>query len=114
MARSPLAAGVNFSQRADLLGELLRGEAEARLDLRRRAWDGAFSRYLSTSWGAGEITAHAWRLRFGAQPALPSPALEHKATLSAAGVAGAMLLALDALAPGRYWLIAISEERIDI
>ncbi|MBK9386774.1 MAG: trypsin-like peptidase domain-containing protein [Planctomycetes bacterium] len=112
--RSPLAVGINFSQRSDLLAELLRGDAAAKLEPRRKSWDGMFARYLNASWGPDEVIQHAWRVRFGSARPLPTPVRKESAQLRGPGIAGAALVALESLGPGRYWVIAVSAGRQDI
>ncbi|MBL8900842.1 MAG: trypsin-like peptidase domain-containing protein [Planctomycetes bacterium] len=112
--RSPLAVGVNFSQRADLVRELVNGTAPQLQEPRRTTWKEAFSRYLSATSGPEEIAAHAWRIRFGAAARLPEPVLQLKAQIGTQGPMGATILGLESLTPGRYFAVAISAPRLDI
>lgn len=118
--RIPIAVGVNFAQRADLLRELLENrQAEAQRE-RDTEWGSELTRFKS-----GRLTTDAlvekMKRYFVAQLAARgvrltniTKTLERAGTVERAGVDHGVVYRVDITAPGHYLIVAVAEEVKDL
>lgn len=118
--RIPIAVGVNFAQRADLLGELVQGRHEAAQKERDASWATELARFKSGRLSTDQLV-QKMRRYFVAQLAARgvgvkgiTEMLARVGRVTKAGVGGGVVYRVDIKQPGHYLLLAVAEDVKDL